>query len=167
MVSALPRWINSPRRRATSSDLFIDVTASRYVQRGPNAYTRSVQGSWTWLGNVAATVHLLVVDRMLVVVVSLQGQFSAADRALETTRVKEREVLQWTDSVHLVDGLSASQTRALVKIRPIHRLPRSGSRCLGFRFLIDSSVSSVSAAPRCGTYRVRPWKWKLSYQSKY
>lgn len=93
MVSALPRWINSPRRRATSSDLFIDVTASRYVQRGPNAYTRSVQGSWTWLGNVAATVHLLVVDRMLVVVVGLQGQFSAADRALETTRVKEREVL--------------------------------------------------------------------------
>lgn len=61
---------------------------------------------------------------MLVVVVGLQGQLGAANRALEATRVKEREILQGADPVHLVDGLSTPQTRAFVEVRPIHRLPR-------------------------------------------
>ena len=127
--SLLPRWINSPRRRATSSNLLVDVTAPRYVQRGPDAYAGPVQGSWAWFRNVAATVHLLVVDRVLIVVVGFQGQLGAADRALEAARVEEREVLQRADSVHLVHGLGTPQTRAFVKVRPIHRLPRSGGSC--------------------------------------
>ena len=74
---------------------------------------------------MAATVHLLVVDRVLVVVVGFQGQLGAADRALEATRMEEREVLQRADSVHLVHRLGTPQTRAFVKVRPIHRPPRS------------------------------------------
>lgn len=69
---------------------------------------------------MAAAVHLLVVDGVLVVIVGLQGQLGAADRALEAPRVEEREVLERAHSVHLVHRLSAPQTRALVEIRPIH-----------------------------------------------
>lgn len=97
---------------------------------------------------MAATVHLFIVDRVLVVVVGLQGQLGAAYSALEATRVKEGEILQWANPVHLVHGLRAPQTRALVKVRPIHRPPpRSGSSCLtSVSLVLASSCSSLSCA---------------------
>lgn len=115
-----PRWVDAARRSTSCPDLLVDVTASRYVKGAPDTHTGSVQGSGSWFGHVTATVYLLVVDCVLVVVVRLEGELGAADRALEATRVEEREVLEGTHSVHLIDGLSASQTRAFVKVRPIH-----------------------------------------------
>jgi len=69
---------------------------------------------------VATTVDLLVVDRVLIIVVGLQRELGTADRALEAARVEERKVLQRAHPVDLVHGLSAPQTRAFVKVWPIH-----------------------------------------------
>lgn len=115
-----PRWIDTTWRGASCPDLLVDVTASGYIKGAPDAHAGSVQGPGSRFGHMTATVNLLVVDRVLIVVIRLQGEFGAADRALEAARVEEREVLQGTHPVHLVDGLSASQTRALVEVGPIH-----------------------------------------------
>lgn len=133
MKNVLPRWINTPWRRAAGSNLLVDVTTSRHVQRGPNAHAGPVQRPRSRFRDVAAAVHLLIVDRVLVVVVGLQGQLGPAYSALEAARVKEGEILQWAHPVHLVHGLRAPQTRALVKVGPIHR--PSSIRILLFHFL--------------------------------
>lgn len=115
-----PSWIDATRRRAARPDLLVDVAAPGHVKGAPDAYAGAVQGARSGFRHVTAAVDLLVVDRVLVVVVGLQGELGAADRALEAARVEKREVLQGTHPVDLVDGLSASQTRALVEVRPIH-----------------------------------------------
>jgi len=115
-----PSWINATRRRATRSDLLVDVAASGHVKGAPDAHAGPIQSAGSGFRHVTTAVHLLVVDRVLVVVVGLQGELSAADRALEAARVEKREVLQGTHPVDLVDGLSASQTRAFIEVRPIH-----------------------------------------------
>lgn len=74
------------------------------------------------LGHVAAAVHLLVLLPVLVVVIGLQGELGAADGALEASAVEEGEVLQRAHPVHLVDGLAAPETRALVEVRPVDGL---------------------------------------------
>jgi len=78
---------------------------------------------------VTAAVHLLIIDRVLIIVIGLQGELGAADRAFEAARVKKREVLQRTHPIDLVDSLSASQTRALVEVRPIHDIHLEGLPC--------------------------------------
>jgi len=118
-----PSWIDAARRRATRPDLLVDVAASGHVKGAPDAHAGPVQSAGSGFRHVTAAVHLLVVDRVLIVVVSLQGELGAADRALEAARVEKREVLQGTHPVDLVDGLSAPQTRALVEVRPIHDMP--------------------------------------------
>lgn len=64
--------------------------------------------------------HLLVVVLVLVVVVRLQCEFCAAMYALEATGMEECEVLERTDTVHLVDDLAAAKTRGFVEIRTVH-----------------------------------------------
>lgn len=78
---------------------------------------------------MTATVHLLVVNRVLIVVVGLQGELGTAYRALEATRVEKRKVFQGTHPVDLIDSLSTSQTRALVEVRPIHDTRLDGPPC--------------------------------------
>lgn len=127
-----PGRIDAARRRAARPDLLVDVAASRHVKGAPDAHAGAVQRAGSGLRHVTAAVHLLVVDRVLVIVVGLEGELGAADRALEAARVEEREVLQGTHPVDLVDGLSASQTRALVEVGPIHdtRLTKDHLRLL-------------------------------------
>ena len=69
---------------------------------------------------MAVTIHLLVIDRVLIVIVRLQRELRAAYRALEATRMKERKVLEGSNPVHLVHRLLAAQTRALVEVRSVH-----------------------------------------------
>jgi len=69
---------------------------------------------------VTAAVHFFVIDRVLIVVVGLQGELGTANCAFEAASMEKREVLQGTHPVDLVNSLSASQTRALVKVRSIH-----------------------------------------------
>lgn len=88
-----PRWVEATRRCTSCPDLLVDVTASRDVKGAPDAHAGPVQGPRSRFGHVTAAVHLLVVDRVLVVVVGLQGELGAADRALEATRMEERKVL--------------------------------------------------------------------------
>lgn len=106
--------------RATSPDLLVDVSAPGHVERTPDTDARSIESSWSRFRHVTVAVDLLVVDRVLIVVVRLEGELRAAYRALEAARVKESEVLQGTNSVDLVHRLLAAQTRALVEIRTVH-----------------------------------------------
>lgn len=115
-----PRWIDATRRRASSSDLLVNVTASGHIKGTPDTHAGSVQGPGSGFGHMTATVHFFVIDCVLIVVVGLESEFSAAYCAFEAARVEECEVLQRTHSIDLVDSLSASQTRAFVKVRPIH-----------------------------------------------
>lgn len=112
-------WIDGPRR-APRPDLLVDVAAPRDVEGAPDADARAVEGTGPGLGHVTAAVDLLVVDRVLVVVVGLEGELGAADRALEAARMEEGEVLERPDPVYLVHRLLAAQARALVEVRPIH-----------------------------------------------
>lgn len=80
---------------------------------------------------MTTTVYLLVVDRVLIVVVGLEGELGAAYRALEATRVEESEVFQGTDTVHLVHRLLTAQTCAFVEIRTVHPV----DDVAGFAFL--------------------------------
>lgn len=81
-----------------------------------DANRHAIQVSWSRLGHVALAVDLFVVLVLLVVVVGPQGQFGAADEALEAALVEEGEVLQGADFVHLVDCLAASQAAVLVAV---------------------------------------------------
>lgn len=147
--------------------MLVDITASRHVKGAPDAHAGPVQGPGPRLGHVTAAVHLLVVDRVLIVVVRLQGEFGAADRALEATRVEERKVLQGTHPVHLVDGLSAPQTRALVEVGPIHvDQPVGGPGSLfAHSATTPSSRSPLATISHGAVFRsrcVRPWELKAS-----
>lgn len=115
-----PRWIDTTRRRATRPDLLVHVAASGYVESAPDAHAGAIEGARPGFGHVTVAVDLLVIDRVLIVVVGLQGEFRTADRAFEAARVEERKVLQGTHPVDLVDSLGAPQTRALVEVGPIH-----------------------------------------------
>lgn len=95
---------------------------------------------------MTTAVYLLVVDRVLIVVVGLQGELGTADRAFEATRVEKREVLQGTHPVDLIDGLGAPQTRALVEIRPIHDTLALTDRLAELGILSSAPESSGSSS---------------------
>lgn len=106
---------------ARATNLLVDHRrGARHVERRADADRLAVQVSRTALRDVTAAVDFLVILAVLVVQVGFQRQFGAARRTLEATAVEEAEVLQRPDSVHLVDGLLASQTRRFVKVHAIH-----------------------------------------------
>lgn len=113
---------DSPRRTVLRSNLFVDeIRRFRYVECGTDADGRSVQMAGADFRSVAVAVNLFIFLPVLVIVVGLEGQFSTAYGALKATRVEEGKILERTDPVHLVHGLPAPQTRALVKIHMVHR----------------------------------------------
>lgn len=69
---------------------------------------------------MTTAIHLLVLLPVLVVIVRLERQLRAANRALETTTVEEGEVLQGPDPVHLIDRVGATQAGGFVEIRTVH-----------------------------------------------
>lgn len=114
------------RALAGAADLLVDkVRGPGDIHGGPDADRGSVQVSRSDLGHMATAVDLFVLLAVLVVVVRLERELRPADGTLEAAAVEEREVLQWTDSVHLVDRVVTPQTRALVEVRSVHgRLSR-------------------------------------------
>lgn len=108
-----PRW-------ASSSDLFIHVSTPGHIESAPDSHAGSIERSRPWFRYVTATVNFLVVDCVLIIIISFECQLGTTNRTLETTSMEEREILQWSNSVHLVHRLLASQTRAFVKICPVH-----------------------------------------------
>lgn len=76
--------------------------------------------AWTDFWDVTGAVHFFVFCPMLVVVVGLQCKFGSTHSALEASTMEKSEVLQWTNSINLVNDLVASEAGALVEIRPIH-----------------------------------------------
>lgn len=94
---------------------------------------------------MTAAVHFFVIDCVLIIVVGLESEFSAAYRALETARVEECEVLQRTYSIDLVDSLSASQTRTFVKVWPIHD-EEGLKRPSSFTYITDVFSSSTRSS---------------------
>lgn len=104
----LPWWIETTWWCTTSPDLFIHVTASGYIKSTSNSHTGSVQGSRTRFRHMTTAIHFLIVDRMLIVIIGLQRELGTANRAFETSRVKEGKILQRSYPVDLVNGLRAS-----------------------------------------------------------
>lgn len=62
---------------------------------------------WADLGYVSVAVDFFVLLAMLVIIISLEGQFGATNGALETSTMEEGEVLQGPNAVHLVNGFAA------------------------------------------------------------
>jgi len=110
--------------RAFAAAAYLVVNVRRrlgHVERAPDAHRRTVQVARPDFRYVARTVHFLVLLPVLVVVVRLQRKLRTAHHTLEASAVEEREVFEWAHPVHLVHRLIASQARALVKVRPVHR----------------------------------------------
>lgn len=96
------------RALAGAADLLVDeVRGPGHVHGGSDADRGSVQVAGSDLGHMATAVDLFVLLAVLVVVVGLERELRAADGALEAAAVEEGEVLERTDSVHLVDGVVA------------------------------------------------------------
>ena len=128
---------------ATATDLFVDVAERLgHVERRTDADGRAVQVARTDLGHMADAVHFLIFVRMLVVEIRFQRQLGVANEALETALVEEGEILQRTDSVHLVDGLAAAQAHVLVKVEHFHRYDGTDQRFTNDQELCTSVASS-------------------------
>lgn len=138
-----PRWVDTTWRRAARPDLLVDVTASGHVESASDAHAGPIQGPGPGFRHMTAAVHLFVVDGVLVVVVGLQGELGAADRALEAARVEKGEVLQGAHSVDLVDSLGAPQARALVEVGPVHGVVVCLAACVVALLCSESSSGSA------------------------
>lgn len=57
---------------------------------------------------------------VLIIIIRFQRQLRTAVDALEAARMEEREILQRSNAIHLVDDFIAPQARRLIEIRSIH-----------------------------------------------
>lgn len=109
------------RALTRTTDLLVhEVGGPRHIHGGTDPDRGTVQMPGSDLRHMAAAVDFLVLLTVLVVVVSLEGELGATDGTLEAAAVEECEVLERTDSVHLVDRVVAPETRALVEVSPVH-----------------------------------------------
>jgi len=132
------------RAFAAAAYLVVDVRRRLgHVERAPDAHRRAVQVAGPDFRHVARTVHLFVLLPVLVVVVRLQRQLRTAHDALEASAVKESKILERAHPVHLVHRLVASQTRALVKVRPVHRAAAAAAA------RAPNAIAGTAAARSC------------------